>query len=76
MRNTPEPNDALADMMHRPVKYWAPLLGLGEKTLRDAIRDRELRHVRVGDRVLISRSMVEEWLAANERKPRSRSAAA
>jgi excisionase family DNA binding protein len=66
----------VADIIHRPVKYWAPVVNLSERTLRDAIRAGELGHVRLGDRILISRRHIEAWLAANERKPRTSQKAA
>jgi excisionase family DNA binding protein len=55
------------DLIHRSVKLWAPVLGLSEKTLREAVRAGRLGHVRIGDRVLIGRKHIEAWLAANER---------
>jgi excisionase family DNA binding protein len=61
---------------HRSAAYWAPILGLSERTLRDAYRRGELGHTRIGDRVLISRKHIESWLAANERQPRTRGKAA
>ena len=58
--------DATSDLVHRSVKYWAPVLDLSEKTLRAAIAA-GLSHVRVRDRVLLSRRHIESWLTAGEK---------
>jgi len=62
--------DPTSDLVHRSVKYWAPLLDLSEKTLRAAIAAGKLSHVRVGDRVLLSRRHIETWLTASEKPTR------
>jgi len=59
--------DATSDLVHRSVKYWAPVLDLSEKTLRAAIAAGQLSHVRVGDRVLLSRRHIQSWLTAGEK---------
>lgn len=72
---TSEGDPAAEAITHRSVKFWAPVLDLSERTLRDAIRNGELGFIRIGDRVLLSRRHVEAWLASNERKPRANRAA-
>ena len=59
--------DDTSGLVHRSVKYWAPVLDLSEKTLRAAIAAGQLSHVRVGDRVLLSRRHIETWLTAGEK---------
>lgn len=66
--------DPTSDLVHRSVKYWAPVLDLSERTIRAAIAAGQLSHVRVGDRVLLSRRHIESWLTAGE-KPTGGSAA-
>jgi excisionase family DNA binding protein len=66
--------DTTSDLFHRSVKYWAPVLDLSERTIRAAIAAGQLSHVRVGDRVLLSRRHIESWLTAGEKPTDGRAA--
>jgi excisionase family DNA binding protein len=63
-----QPEIEVGDIVHRSTRFWSGVVGICERSLQDAIRRGEVGHVRLGGRVLLSRSHVETWLSAREHK--------
>lgn len=70
MTNQPTDTAELSSSVKNlPLKKWAPIVGISERVLRQAIYDRKLGHYRHGVSILVSEQHMTDYLLLHSVTP-------